>query len=63
MEKTSAQLEAENERLRNALVDIKLHMEAVEKIFGDISDLFEEREEGAVTDEDVRNLLKKYSAL
>ena len=63
MEKTSAQLEAENERLRNALVDIKLHMEAVEKIFGDISDLFEEREEGAVTDEDVKNLLKKYSAL
>ena len=63
MEITAAQLEAENERLRNALTNIKQHLDAAVKAYDDISCLLEEREEGTVTDEDVKSLLRKYNSL
>lgn len=63
MEKTPAQLQAENERLTNALRDISGHMEAIQKTLGEISDLLETRDDAPITNEDVANLLKKYSAL
>ena len=56
----------ENARLLGALRKIKEHNEEIKKILDEVSDLLatnEQTESAPVTDEDVKQLLKKYSRL
>ena len=60
------QLASENARLLGALRKIKEHNEEIKKILDEVSDLLvtnEQTESAPVTDEDVKQLLKKYSRL
>ncbi len=67
MEDKIKQLESENARLRDALKKMTEHCEAVMRVTDEIKDLLEKDKTAAddahVTDEDVKNLLKKYSRL
>lgn len=57
---------SENARLLGALRKIKEHNEEIKKILDEVSDLLvtnEQTESAPVTDEDVKQLLKKYSRL
>lgn len=59
-------LASENTRLLGALRKIKEHNEEIKKILDEVSDLLvtnEQTESAPVTDEDVKQLLKKYSRL
>lgn len=59
-------LASENARLLGALRKIKKHNEEIKKILDEVSDLLvtnEQTESAPVTDEDVKQLLKKYSRL
>lgn len=59
-------LASENARLLGALRKIKEHNEEIKKILDEVSDLLvtnEQTESTPVTDEDVKQLLKKYSRL
>lgn len=59
-------LASENARLLSALRKIKEHNEEIKKILDEVSDLLatnEQTESAPVTDEDVKQLLKKYSRL
>ena len=59
-------LASENARLLGALRRIKEHNEEIKKILDEVSDLLvtnEQTESAPVTDEDVKQLLKKYSRL
>jgi hypothetical protein len=59
-------LASENARLLGALRKIKEHNEEIKKILDEVSDLLatnEQNESAPVTDEDVKQLLKKYSRL
>ncbi|MEE3491561.1 hypothetical protein [Ruminococcus sp.] len=59
-------LASENARLLGALRKIKEHNDAIKKILDEVSDLLvtnEQTESAPVTDEDVKQLLKKYSRL
>ena len=59
-------LASENARLREALKKIAEHQAQIQKILDDVSDLLranEQTESAPVTDEDVKELLKKYSRL
>lgn len=59
-------LASENARLLGALRKIKEHNEEIKKILDEVSDLLatnEQTESAPVTDEDVKQLLKKYSRL
>ncbi len=62
-----AALLRENQRLREALRQIRTKQEEIRQILDGVSDLLAADEEAAentpVTDEDVKNLLKKYSRL
>ena len=65
-EENNQVLEHENIRLREALRKIKEHQYEIQKILDEVGDLLtvsEEVESTPVTDEDVKNLLKKYSRL
>ena len=57
-------LASENARLLGALRKIKEHNEEIKKILDEVSDLLvtnEQTESAPGTDEDVKQLLKKYS--
>lgn len=59
-------LASENARLLGALRKIKEHNDEIQKILNEVSDLLatnEQTESAPVTDEDVKELLKKYSRL
>ena len=59
-------LTSENARLREALKKIAEHQAQIQKILDGVSDLLranEQTESAPVTDEDVKELLKKYSRL
>lgn len=59
-------LASENARLCGALRKIKEHHAEIQKILDEVSDLLvtnEQTEAAPVTDEDVKQLLKKYSRL
>lgn len=59
-------LASENARLRSALRKIKEHHAEIQKILDEVSDLLvtnEQTNNAPVTDEDVKQLLKKYSRL
>lgn len=59
-------LASENARLLGALRKIKEHNDEIKKILDEVSDLLvtnEQTESAPVTDEDVKQLLKKYSRL
>ncbi|WP_316631874.1 hypothetical protein [uncultured Ruminococcus sp.] len=59
-------LASENARLLGALRKIKEHNDEIQKILDEVSDLLvtnEQTEAAPVTDEDVKQLLKKYSRL
>lgn len=67
-EKTVDTLAAENEKLRRAVIKIKIHMEQIEEILEDLGELCEEAgpddgESAAATDDEIKDLLKKYSRL
>ena len=64
MEKSITQLENENEKLISALKQVSTHMEEINKILESVSDLISSNDENkAVTDDDVKKLLKKYSKI
>ena len=59
-------LASENARLLGALRKIKEHNEEIKKRLDEVSDLLvtnEQTDSAPVTDEDVKQLLKKYSRL
>lgn len=57
-------LEAENAELREALIEISAHIDAINEIIDGLSDLLvDPSDDNHVTNEDVKSLLKKYSAL
>ena len=57
-------LEAENAELREALIEISAHIDAINEIIDGLSDLLvDPSDDKHVTNEDVKSLLKKYSAL
>lgn len=59
-------LASENARLLGALRKIREHNEEIKKILDEVSDLLvtnEQTDSATVTDEDVKQLLKKYSRL
>ncbi len=57
-------LEAENAELREALIEISAHIDAINEIIDGLSDLLVDlSDDKHVTNEDVKSLLKKYSAL
>ena len=59
-------LASENARLSEALKKIAEHQAQIQKILDGVSDLLrtnEQTESAPVTDEDVKELLKKYSRL
>ena len=59
-------LASENARLLGALRKIKEHNDEIQRILNEVSDLLatnEQTESAPVTDEDVKELLKKYSRL
>ena len=63
MEKDIATLESENKRLINTLRKARNQLGELQETLDSLSDLLEERNEGHVTEDDVKNLLKKYSGL
>jgi len=66
MEERIRELEEQNRRLREALKAIARHQEEIQSLLGGVKDLLEEPQQdnqAQVTDEDVKNLLKKYSRL
>ncbi len=63
MEKDIAQLESDNKRLTEALIKARTQLEELKKTLDSVDDLLEDKNSGHVTDNDVRNLLKKYSGL
>lgn len=66
MDENIKALEHENTRLREALKKISEHQTAIREILDSVSDLLvtlEKTEVTPVTDDDVKQLLKKYSRL
>lgn len=67
MEEMLLQLEEENNRMRETLLAIEHHQQEIEELIDSVRDLLETPEEDGenahVTDDDVKNLLKKYSRL
>lgn len=63
MEKDIKQLESDNKRLTEALIKARTQLEELKETFDSVSDLLEDKSSGHVTDDDVKNLLKKYSGL
>ena len=66
MDEKLQQLESENARLREALCAVAEHQKEIDRILDGVKDIIESRNEAQhapVTDEAVKNLLKKYSRL
>ena len=63
MEKDITQLEADNKRLTDALIKARAQLEELKATLDSVNDLITAKNEGHVTDYDVKNLLKKYSGL
>ena len=66
MDENIKQLEYDNERLKRALREISEHQAQIQKRLDEVHDLLyaqERTDTAAVTDEDVKSLLKKYSRL
>lgn len=66
MEEKIRELEEQNRRLREALRAIARHQDEIQSLLSGVKDLLEEKqkdEQASVSDEDVKNLLKKYSRL
>ena len=66
MDEKIKQLEYDNERLKKALHEISVHQAEIQKQLDGIKELLyaeEPTETAAVTEEDVKSLLKKYSRL
>lgn len=67
MDEMLLQLEEENNRMRETLLAIEHHQQEIEELIDSVRDLLETPEEDGenahVTDDDVKNLLKKYSRL
>ena len=63
MDKDITQLESDNKRLTEALIKARAQLEELKTTLDSVEDLLEEKNSGHVTDDDVRNLLKKYSGL
>lgn len=67
MEEKIRQLEEENRRLREALRAVAQHRQEIQMLLDGVKDLLKTPEENSepvhVTDDDVKNLLKKYSRL
>ncbi len=63
MEKDITQLEADNKRLTDALIKARAQLEELKATLDSVNDLITAKNEGHVTDDDVKNLLKKYSGL
>ena len=60
------QLEQDNERLKKALKGISAHQAEIRKLLEEVQDLLSENEQidnTPITEEDLKNLLKKYSRL
>jgi hypothetical protein len=66
MEENYQELLRENNRMRETLRKIAEHQSEIQRLLGEIDDLLkteEPTESAPVTDEDVKQLLKKYSRL
>ncbi len=66
MEENYQELLRENNRMRETLRKIAEHQSEIQRLLGEIDDLLkteEPTEIAPVTDEDVKQLLKKYSRL
>lgn len=66
MDENNKNLASDNARLREALKKITEHNAQIQKILDGVSDLLADEEHGEaahVTEEDVKQLLKKYSRL
>ena len=63
MEDKLRRLEEENARLREALDRIREHLQAIDHIMQGLSEVDEKHLDSQFTDDDVKNLLKKYSRL
>lgn len=57
------EIEAENDRLKEAVKEISYHMDEIQKILDGLDDILIEEDGKHVKEEDVINLLKKYSSL
>ena len=57
------EIEAENDRLKEAVKEISYHMDEIQKILDGLDDILIEEDGKHVTEEDVINLLIKYSSL
>ncbi|MBR6918646.1 MAG: hypothetical protein IKN38_10740 [Clostridia bacterium] len=63
-EEEIARLKDENGKLRSALRDIKAHLDDIDKLFEELSDIMDEIDAGApATDDEIKGLLKKYSRI
>ena len=68
---TAEELREDNNKLRAALIAIRKHVEEIDAILAELGDLVtadgdqpaEEAAPEAATDEDIKELLKKYSRL
>lgn len=63
MEKDITQLEADNKRLTDALIKARAQLDELKATLDSVNDLITAKNEDHVTDDDVKNLLKKYSGL
>lgn len=63
MEDKIKRLEEENARLREALDRIREHLQAIDHIMLGLSEVDKTHMDSQFTDDDVKNLLKKYSRL
>lgn len=63
MEDKIKRLEEENARLREALDRIREHLQAIDHIMLGLSEVDKTHMYSQFTDDDVKNLLKKYSRL
>ncbi len=57
-------LKDENVKLRAALRDIKAHLEGIDKLFEELSDIISDSDTNApATDDEIKDLLKRYSRI
>ncbi|MBQ7714860.1 MAG: hypothetical protein IJT70_03210 [Clostridia bacterium] len=57
-------LKDENVKLLAALRDIKAHLEGIDKLFEELSDIISDSDTNApATDDEIKDLLKRYSRI
>ena len=59
MEKDITQLEADNKRLTDALIKARAQLDKLKATLDSVNDLITAKNEGHVTDDDVKNLIVK----